>query len=428
MATTRLLASLPLLCLVMACVHDAARTRWAKGSFPLDEDPRPTLSISSVAAEPQSAVRLRDLPERTGAAVATALAARTSDSAQYLAALGEPIGARNALNQDRTRLPRVIAIDVSPSGFSTTDRLMRTQVTMVPVNFRFAGYTLAQSDYQTIDLESVTSSATTSASLTLSPSLGNVIEGVEAGVSAERSQESVYTNRQRFRDLSVSFAPDRVIVTRDGAPGIDLYGVTLLKASVRPVDSGPTVTETFVTAYKVANEANGQDLVPGEATITLTQDRIWSAQPLMVCARLDYVIRDVMSGGEYVDEGRQVARERWGERPVGLYTLVPEEEVEVPRYALKHSGFFLRIDTPAGPRRFSFSNLRDATAFQAWLERTQATQVGNRLLWVRNGERLRGSDNRGIEIQRLSGGGESFEPDTVANLCRHLPPRISPSP
>ncbi|HTU11242.1 MAG TPA: hypothetical protein VMG08_10140 [Allosphingosinicella sp.] len=424
MARLRLLASLGLLCVTTACVHDAARTRWAKGSAPLDEDPRPTLSISSAAAEPPAAVRLRDLPERTGAAVAAALAARTNDLPQYLAALGEPIGARNALNQDRTRLPRVIAIDVSPSGFSATDRLMRTQVTMAPVNFRFVGYTLAQSEYQTIDLESVTSSATTSANLTLSPSLGNVIEGVEAGISTERSRESAYTNRQRFRDLSVSFTPERVTVTRDGAPGIDLYGVTLLKASVRPIDAGPTVTETFVTAYKVANEANGQDLPAGEASITLSQDRIWSAQPLMVCARLDYVVRDVTSGGEFVDEGLQVARERWGSSDVGLYTLVPEEEVEVARYALVHpSGFLLRIGAAGEARRFSFSNLRDATAFLAWLKRTQATQVGPRPLWVRNGQRLAGADNSEIRIQRLSGGGEPLEPDTVANLCRHLPPR-----
>ena len=395
---------------VAGCGRDVVRTRWAPGSTPLRGDVTPALSISSVAAEQVNATRWRDLPERTGAAFAEVLGQKIPDPRQYIAALAEPIKGRAELNRNRTTLSRVIDVGVSPQGYDPVDRLVRTQVVIVPVNFQFTGYTFAQTDYQIIDLESVTSTRSQTASLKLSPQFGNTIEAAEAGVSSTQGQQSVYANRVRVRELSVGFSPRRVTITRDTAPGINLWGNTLLKASARPWSDRDIRNETLVAGFKLADENTGADLAPAKATITLSLDTLWKPKTLFVCAQLYYVSRHVTSGMEYHDEGRQVVRESEGTTPARIYELVDAEEVETQRFGLSHpSGSFVAIDTPTGIRPLTFTSALDATVAREWLERVRAGQIGARRLWVIDPRRgtnvpLRGRDTDQLEVERLRTG------------------------
>jgi hypothetical protein len=304
-------------------------------------------------------------------------------------------------------------VDVSPFGYDPVDRLARTQVTIVPVNFQFAGYTFAQTEYQTIDLETITASQSQSASLTLSPSLGNTIEAVEAGVSAEQSRQSVYTNRARLRDLSVGYSPRRITLTRDAGPGMNLWGITLLKVSVRPIDETATLAETLVTGYKIADETTGADLAAADATIALSLDTVWRPTALFVCARLSHVARHVTAGMEYYDEGRQQISESEGTSEARLYQFVSDEEIETPRFALvTSSGSMVHVEAPTGVRPLTFTSALDATTVMAWMARANATRIGARNLMVVDTDtgrtvRLPARGNGQLQVQRLRSGGQN---------------------
>lgn len=367
---------------VSACGQPAFRMRWADGSVPLQDRRTPVLTVTSLAAEPASSTGFKDLAERSGAAYATALATKTSTAAEYRAVLAEPIKGAGRVNIDRSALPRVIALDVSPGGYSAGDRLVWTRVTVVPIEFRFSDFAMAKTDYQTIDLETITSTSKETASLTISPKIGSPVEAAEAVLSAERSDQTVYANRERIRDLSVGFAPDKIVVTRDGGPGIDLAGITLLKVSARPVSRNDTDMITMVTGYKIVGDS-GADLEPAAATIALSLDRLWRPRPLFVCARLDYVRREVLAGAEFYDEGHHRVQETQG-RTINVYQLAPEADVELPNFVIidVETGSAVEIDTPTGSRVFAFADLAEATAFSRWLSRTGATKVGHQALAV----------------------------------------------
>ncbi|HYE27535.1 MAG TPA: hypothetical protein VEA61_04800 [Allosphingosinicella sp.] len=370
---------------VGACGQPAFRMRWADGSLPLQRRGEPVLAVTSLAADPASSTGFKDLAERSGAAYAAALAAKTGTAAEYRAALAEPIKGAGRSNIDRTALPRVIALDVSPGGYSAGDRLVWTRVTLLPIDFRFSDFALAKTEYQTIDLETITSTSKETASLTISPTIGSPVEAAEAVLSAERSDQTVYGNRERIRDLSVGFDPQRIVVTRDGGPGIDLAGITLLKVSARPVSKAESDIATLVSAYKIVDD-NGADLQPSAASMSLSLDRVWRPRPLFVCGRLDYVRREVLNGAEFYDEGHHRVQEREGQT-IGVYQLAPEADVETAQYLIVDSetGSAVEIDAPAsGTRTFAFSNLGEATAFSRWLSRTGADKVGSQTLSVRD--------------------------------------------
>jgi hypothetical protein len=370
---------------VGACGEPAFRMRWAQGSVPLQKRAEPVLAVTSLAADPASSTGFKDLAERSGAAYAAALATKTGTAAEYRAALAEPIKGGGRSNIDRTALPRVIALDVSPGGYSAGDRLVWTRVTLLPIDFRFSDFALAKTDYQTIDLETITSTSKESASLTISPKIGSPVEAAEAVLSAERSDQTVYANRERIRDLSVGFDPHRIVVTRDGGPGTDLAGITLLKVSARPETKKESDIATLVSAYKVVDDT-GTDLAPAAASMALSLDRIWRPRPLFVCARLDYVRREVLKGAEFYDEGHHRVQEKEG-HSIGLYQLAPEADLETAQYLIVDSGTgsAVEIDAAAtGSRPFAFSNLGEATAFSRWLSRTGAGSVGSQILNVRD--------------------------------------------
>lgn len=411
--------------LVQGCNGTPNRLRFASTSIPVSEPGDPTLSVTSIAAEPTPPLTLRDLPGETGAAHATALATKSSGAAEYLSNLAASIARPPQSDRDRTTLQRVIAIDVSPGGYEAGKRLVRTKVTMVPLGpFKFAGYTLAKTDYQTIDLETITSTRKTTGALTLKPSLGNVVEAGEASVGFENTDQAVYGSRERSRELSIGFSSSRIVVTRDGLPNGDLAGMTLLKTSVRPdptaaaparppkadtanpapkadaprqSEATPPFLETVVTDQDLFT-IEGNDLEPARAAVRTSTDLIWRPQSLRVCARLEYVERRVLDGREFYDEGKQRVEERSRMTKAKVFELVPEEDTNTQLFRIlsEETGRHLQLSGPTGHRTITFTNLIAAASFADWASRTGANRIGGRTLAyggrtipIRRGRRLR---------------------------------------
>ena len=398
--------------LLTGCIgREPVRTRWAEGSTPLDEASNLRLSISSIAAE-TTATKARDLPDAAAAAYLTALGTKLAGAEEFRAAAADAIKPGKRGDADRTVLSRTIAIGLSKRGYSATRRLLLTRVTMVPQNFVFAGYTLAKSEYQLVDLENVALSRTTTAKVAVAPKFGSVVEAGEASLTQENKEGTTYVNRERTETLSIDYRPDRIELYQRGTAGSDLTGQLLLNASVRPLTLDAAEYETVVGAHKIV-AANGADLPPAKASMTTVVDKILRSQPLIVCAGVDYVERRVVGGAQFVDEGRQRVVEERSLTAPRMYELIAGDQVAPPLWGVVTGAGFLAVDTSRGPQSFSFANEVDATRFASWMARTGAAKVGRLRLYgstVAGVEPLSVLKGRDVRVQALQTTAVPFRP------------------
>ena len=387
MSSARVIAgALAVACLAGCAARQPVRLRWADTSTPLEQTVVPTLAISSTEAEPQAGARVKDFSERGGAAYIQALAAKLKDPAEFRAAVAAGIAPPKIGDADHTKLARVLSIGIGKSGYQAGQRLVAARVTIVPVGFAFADFTLATSKYETIDLENVSVQSTTTAKIGIAPSLGSVIEAADASLSQEEKAGTTYTNRARIEALTPDFRPDRIEIYQQSAPNEDLTGTVLISAAVRPIGLGAeakvqrlaalglagrgdldfpsdqTSDETVVAKLHITDDKGGL-LAPAKSAITTVVDRIWLARPLMACAALDYVERVPRAGTQrYFDEGRQVVVEREGSLAGKLYQLVPAEEVARPLWGLADPSPLTTTSTRAASRPGSIGNMRASWA------------------------------------------------------------------
>jgi hypothetical protein len=359
-----------------ACSHvdQVTRQRWASGSTPLVTETKVKLSISSVATPPA---------EKTVKSPSDGAAAKNKSANASRTALAGTIAPEAQQDANRTGLKRSIAINVSNQGYSNANRLTEVRVAMVPHGdaFHFGNYSYAETKPGTIDLETVSGANKTSLNAGLSPTLAGAIIG-SASLSAgnERSSGSSYTIKGTYRALDVDLAPDHIVVTRGGAPNMDITGVTLLKAglvgSIDMSEVSLVVTELSVT------DDNGSPLTAAKAKIKTRLETTNRTQSALVCGQVYYVERIVTSGAEYFDEDNQTIVEREGKTPARLYQLVPASEVAPPMWGIVHNGHFLEMRGPTGLHPVGFTDPKQASEFNSWLSSQRATSVGGKGLYV----------------------------------------------
>jgi len=301
------------------CSTSGTLKRWNQISQTSDPGP-PVLSISSAPAPPADPMTIKALSDRAAGAYVTAVATGkpTPTAAELRAAIAALMKPAPG-DVDESSVSRVLTIAVQRSNIRPGDRYLFTEVEVRPVGFTFADYQSAATEFNTINIGSVTVASTTSAGAELSPPVAADLLGAgkaTLGYSVTNTSNRNVTERQQ---LSVTAGAKEIDVVRSGGEGIDLTGNTLVKISFDLAGSydakatgAPQLTGAGEPPLKFGlaspslfDPDTGKVLPLLQAKLGMRRIQVPTARDLYVCARLRYVDRQVSRGANFYDEGRQ---------------------------------------------------------------------------------------------------------------------------
>jgi hypothetical protein len=284
---------------------------------------KPHVSVYSVAAvtPPHPHPTLGDLAERGQARAIDFLAkdafAKPHAWPELLEALNDG-SEPGAGEKDPYRFDRVLVATVAKGvNWNPGDRMMWTRVFVEPINFTFAGYTVASTDNATVKVSSIEATTTRKFSADLGLTLPGLEEGPKASVgpSNERTIKTASDINVQYEKLGIDITPQFLRLIRESETGGDAVGNTKVSISV--------VTDPYAIQAKKRGEKH--DHIIGDDLVLLVTDTQLEDMPddrkkpfiqLLPQARLPhcplratvwmlYEQRQVDAGRAYFDEARQ---------------------------------------------------------------------------------------------------------------------------
>ena len=289
--------------------------------------------------------------DRAQGAFVAGIAAKTGNASAFRDAItkGKPDGAGGGSFGTVDGQKRLLVVTLTrPAGYVPGDRIARVVVRIQPINFSLGGYTIAQTDRQTIDVTALTRTAGLEEDLSVgAPTVAPV--AASAGLKATQGSSSVTKLTESPEKLTVDVVPACMRIVEEGAHGVDLTGnikiaATLLTETAPipgecdlapPADTGFAATTTgesefFVADPGLAFKAGRPRFERGSPGGAL---RAFPAHPLIAKVTLDYVLRRVIAGARSYDEGVQDVRLVPG-RAVTCQVILPISQAMPPLYAL----------------------------------------------------------------------------------------------
>jgi hypothetical protein len=287
---------------------------------------RPHVAVYSVAAvkPPHPHPTLRDLAER-GQARAIEFLARDSAAKPHiwpelLDALNDA-GEPGLGEQDPFKFDRVLVATVAKgTNWDPGDRMMWTRVFVQPINFTFAGYTVAATDNATVKVTSVEATKTRKFSADLGLTLPGALEGPKAdvGPSSERTVRTTSDITAQYEKLGIDIMPRFLRIIRESETGGDLVGNTTISLSVvtdplmihrqfpeQKVLSGvEDDLVLLVRSTKLDEVSNGKD----KPSIDVLPEAPVPHCPLKARVWMLYEQRQIEAGRKFYDESRQRVR------------------------------------------------------------------------------------------------------------------------
>jgi hypothetical protein len=230
-------------------------------------------------------------------------------------------GDRDPFVFDRTLVATVTkGVDWKPG-----DRMVWSRVLIQPINFLFAGYTVAATENETVRVTSIEATRTTK----LSSELGLTVPGVggpkaSLGPSDEHTIKSAKDINTQFEKLGIDITPNFLRIIRESETGGDVRGNTLVSLSVvtdprrilyrAPKEKDP-IQPTGAHVVLLVVDTNLDDGLLGATseqapTKVLPSIKVLPQAPLPHCPLLArvwmlYQKREIVSGRESYDEGQQ---------------------------------------------------------------------------------------------------------------------------
>jgi hypothetical protein len=198
----------------------------------------PHVAVYSVVA-PHVHPTLRDLADR---GQARAIDFLEHDSLQHDSAAWSEV--QQALNDgsgpglgenDPFKFERILVATVTKGiNWDPGDRMMWTRVFVQPINFTFAGYTVAATDNVTVKVTSVEASKTRKFSADLGLTIPGVDEGPKASIdpSNERTIKATSDITAQYEKLGIDVVPSFLRIIRESETGGDVVGNTTVSLSV----------------------------------------------------------------------------------------------------------------------------------------------------------------------------------------------------
>lgn len=392
-----LLLTLLVAATITACAPKAPLdNRWAeKSQVPqtvedskdLNNPNSPQLWIAAVPTESGSRMKPKDLLDHAGASYFEQLANFSKTASEFVELSGAPLGP-NEKTLDTTSFDRTLVVTVSKGAYSPGERIVRTKVAITPKNFSFSNYTIAATEYSTINIDNITSTQSVGYGAELSPNLTGTIAGT-GKLSANYSNAISNTAQisQRIEQLTVSIRGDSLIVDRESERGLDLTGNTLIRLSLRvkaPYDDSLVDSLVIVNSTKIRDDKGL--LSPEKASISFITATITKPIDFKADASIEYVRRRILNGAStYTESDDEI---QWVVNPLPApkieFTLIPRREMEVPRWVIMTSDQkqALLIKTLGGTQQFMFTDFGAAQELVGWLKKMCASKVGSQPLLI----------------------------------------------
>src|SRR5579871_628947 len=226
-----------------ACFHPETESIAGRGF----DWSRPHVAVYSTAAPPHAPPTLRDLADQ---AQAEAIRFLGKDPLQKDGAWTSLRGALDGAEEkagehDPFRFERVLVANIVQGvDWAPGDRMVWTRVLVQPINFAFAGYSVAETDNQTVKVSSVERTD----SRKFSADLGATIPGMEGpkagfGPSSEHSVKTETDINAQYEKLGVDIMPGFLRVMRQSETGGDAVGNT--KVSLTAVTDPKTIWRRY---------------------------------------------------------------------------------------------------------------------------------------------------------------------------------------
>jgi hypothetical protein len=390
--------------------HEASYEAWEK----------PTVSVYSAPyAAPRAApVTLKDL-SADGQAHAIDFLLKPSMQPEaarqkLMSLLGDDAGARD--RGDPYRADRVLVATVD-KGLNALpgDRLLWTRILVEPINFRFAGYTVAATDNKSIKLTSIESS--TSTKLSIKNSSGTDVPGLgkpEVGQEVGKTQKATSDVNQQYENLGIDIRPTFLRIIRESAPGGDVAGNTTVQLSMltdpsivwceraeqakegscppRPVSKVPRSesdetdsSENLVLIVSSAHLADGEQ----EPRIDVLPQSALPHCSLKANVSMLYEVRHITSGRENLIEGlQQVELKQDASASAQAVPIVPADDIAPAVWSIKvtdektrHPATDGALDLKAridngSARKLVFTDYLIASELTHWLKTQLAAGTG----------------------------------------------------
>lgn len=294
----------------------------------------------------------------------------------------------------QTLFHRTIIISVSKKGdFNPADRLEATSVTIEPDNMIFVNWDTLATDYTLINAGTVqlTQARTLNENLSAgSPSVSPVTANGSLGGSHTNTRVENYTATIQAETLSatVENRGKKLVIRRQGGPGIDLTGNSIIKVDMS-YKGNPSRKYLFSVPKYTDNKKNPLPL----KMLFLSRRSVAevpSKTKTYAKATLVYTLRHVKSGDTTYEEKDDDVLELTVHSKPHKFLLIPEWETSPPTFGLfkikgKHKNFYLDVKQPGrAPVPLIFDEYDPALNFLAYIRSANTGKLKNGLVVLGN--------------------------------------------
>jgi hypothetical protein len=357
-----------------------------------------SIGISSLPVDPPESARFKDLSDHGQGAYVEALGHQVKTPEQLRAAIAARIetAGQESEFEDQLEFSRRLVITVArtdwePEDYSPADRLAWTKVTITPHQtascLRFVSWSLAQTEYSSLDIGRISSSESRS----VAGQLGVTAQGVPVPISAQINASTQNTLseelalRQRIEALTPVLRTNRIEITREGFTGADLTGNTVFDVKMiydKSVEGCQTKENRVVTSANLFDKKD-RPLPAAKASIIERRIRVVDEpHDLTADVTLRCIIRHVIHGARNLNEGDQVvAFQRCVLSDNSPQVLIPAEAWSatvwmIEEIAKPHGQLAAHNDTDAASHPLLFGSRDLAEEFRRWLLLTGSGSIG----------------------------------------------------
>lgn len=285
----------------------------------------PNVAVYSTAAPPRSSPTLRDLGDGAQAEAIRALEQDPDFKGKGWSGLADALDDSNAKagERDPFRFDRVLIANVAKGvDWRPGDRMMWTRVLIEPINFSFAGYSVAATDNETVKVTSVEKTDTRKFSADIAATIPGM-EGPKADInpSSEHTVKSNTDINAQYEKLGIDIMPNFLRIMRESETGGDAVGNTTVSLTAvtdpdmiwrgypteqvhRPFDPQPIVLLVTGTHFDDNGAPDGSSDKAKPVIDVLPQIRVPHCA-LRARVWMLYEERKVEDGRESYDESKQ---------------------------------------------------------------------------------------------------------------------------
>jgi hypothetical protein len=319
--------------------------------------------------------------------------------------------------KDPFRFDRILVATVAKgTDWDPGDRMMWTRVFVEPINFSFAGYTVAATENETVKLTSLEATNTKKISAEIGLAIPS-LDGAKATLtpSSEQTEKTTSDINAQYEKLGIDIMPTFLRIIRESETGGNAVGNTLVSLSVvtdpitiqrrypKDKDKPPLGDDVVLQVTGIHLEDETHELDGEHASITVLPQAPVPHCALRARIWMLYEQRHIDKGREHYEESRQTVsfmRDADEQRDVDFVSpddvspavwsiQVVEKSDSKPTSIIKVLGAHLENgDASSLPRELVFTDYGQASKLAHWIRTTHQGRIKQLIFDYRDGDSL----------------------------------------